>query len=215
MDARITAQWTAVLCLVAWFCVPVFADTVCIYRADLNLPIPSPDDPESDFGKGWMTDAVIEIKEHFVISDLDIGITFSHESLFDLQVLLQSPAGTNVVLNQAGNTAFIVRGEDGRLTNVGGSGQWYFDDEAELSIEHAEEPFFGSFIPVWNLSGFDGEDAYGLWRLRIYDAFYGDAGCLSEAEIMITAPEPVTAVFLILGMVFAAALRPYRVSESH
>ena len=189
---------------------PVFAGPVYTYSSDLNLPIPAPDDPESEYGKGWMTDAVIEINEHFIISDLDVSVTFSHESLFDLQVLLQSPAGTNVVLNLAGNPAFIVRGDDGRLTSVGGSGQWYFDDEAEISIEQAAEPFFGSFRPAWSLSLFDGEDTYGLWRLRIYDAFYADTGCLNGVEIMITAPEPVTAVFFMLGMVFAAVFRPYR-----
>src|SRR4030042_5631958 len=171
MDARSAEQWILAILIVGGVIFPVFAGPVYTYSSDLNLPIPAPDDPESEYGKGWMTDAVIEVTDHFIISDLDVSVTFSHESLFDLQVLLQSPAGTNVVLNLAGNPAFIVRGDDGRLTSVGGSGQWYFDDEAEISIEQAAEPFFGSFRPAWSLSLFDGEDTYGLWRLRIYDAF--------------------------------------------
>ena len=210
MDARKTVQWIVAICIVAELSVPGLSATVYTYKNDYNLSIPSPDDPESEYGKGWMNDAVIDITDHIVISDLDVSITFEHESLFDLQVLLQSPAGTNVVLNVAGNLAFIVRDEDGRLTSVGGSGQWCFDDEAELSIVEATEPFVGSFRPAWSLSAFDGEDAYGFWRLRIYDAFYADAGYLSGVDIMITVPEPATAMFLIFGAGFAILFKSRR-----
>jgi subtilisin-like proprotein convertase family protein len=210
MDARSAVQWIVAIFIVAEISFPVFAGPVYTYSSDLNLPIPSPDDPESEYGKGWMTDVIMEITDNFIVSDLDVSVNLAHESLFDLQVLLQSPSGTNVVLNLAGNLAFIVRGEDGRLTSVGGSGQWCFDDEAELSIEEAAEPFFGSFRPAWNLSAFDGEDTYGLWRLRIYDAFYADTGCLNGVEIMITVPEPATTVFLILGAGLVALFRSCR-----
>jgi subtilisin-like proprotein convertase family protein len=210
MDARSVQQWIVAIIIVAGVSFPVFAGPVYTYRSDLNLPIPSPDAPESEYEKGWMIDAVIDITDHFIISDLDVSVTLTHESLFDLQVLLQSPAGTDVVLNLAGNLAFIVRGEDGRLTSVGGSGQWYFDDEAEVSIEEATEPFFGSFRSVWNLSLFDGEDAYGLWRLRIYDAFYDDAGYLNGVEMVITVPEPVTVIFLLLGTCLVTLCKPCR-----
>jgi len=172
---------------------------VHIYSGDFTLSIPSPDEPESEYGRGWMADAIIEIPDHIVISDLDIGVTLAHESLFDLQILLQSPVGTNVTLNLAGNLAFIVRGEDDRLTAVGGSGVLIFDDEADVSIEQATEPFFSSYRPVWDLSLLDNEDSFGPWRLRIYDAFYADTGTLNSFELVITTPEPATAVLLILG----------------
>jgi subtilisin-like proprotein convertase family protein len=210
MEVRKVVQRIVAILVLAEASFPVFADPVYTYSNHLNLPIPSLDAPEREYGRGWMTDAIIDATDHFIISDLNVSVTLEHESLYDLQILMQSPAGTNVVLNLAGNLAFIVRGEDGRLTSVGGSGQWVFDDEAELSIEDVTEPFFGSFRPVWNLSLFDGEDAYGLWRLRIYDAFYDDIGCLNSVEVTITAPEPVTAVFLMLGMGFVAMFRYYR-----
>jgi subtilisin-like proprotein convertase family protein len=174
--------------------------SVHIYSSgNFSLLIPSPDEPESEYGRGWMADAIIEIPDHIVISDLDIGVILAHESLFDLQILLQSPVGTNVALNLAGNLAFIVRGEDGGLTAVGGSGKLIFDDEADVSIEQATEPFFSSYRPVWDLSLLDNEDAYGPWRLRVYDAFYADTGTLNSFELVITSPEPATAVLLILG----------------
>jgi len=210
MDARSAVQWIVAIFIVAEVSFPVFGGTVYTYNNDLNLPIPSLDDPESEYGKGWMTDVIIEITDHFIISDLDVSVTLTHESLFDLQVLLQSPVETNVVLNLAGNLAFIVRGEDDRLTSVGGSGQWCFDDEAELSIEEATGPFFGLFRPAWNLAFFDGEDAYGLWRLRVYDAFYDDTGFLNGFELVIATPEPATAILLLLGTGFVVLFKSCR-----
>jgi len=173
----------------------ICADSVHIYSGNFTLRIPA----ELNSSKGWMTDAIIEVPHHLTISDLDIGVTLAHESLFDLQILLQSPVGTNVALNLAGNLAFIVRGEDGRLTAVGGLGTLIFDDEADVSIEQAAEPFFSSYRPVWDLSLLDGEDSFGPWRLRIYDAFYADTGTLNSVELVIAAPEPATAVLLTLG----------------
>jgi len=187
----------AILVIVAGACGgAVYAGHVHIYSGNFNLRIPA----ELSSSKGWMADAIIEVPDHFVISDLDIGVTLTHESLFDLQILLQSPKGTNVSLNPAGNLAFIVRGEDGRLSTYGGSVEWFFDDEAEVSIEQATEPFAGAFKPVENLSSFDEQDAYGLWHLRIYDAFYNDTGTFNRFELMITAPEPATAVLLTFGI---------------
>jgi len=199
MDARSAVQRiVAILLITGGACGGT--GSVYVYSADFDLPIPSPDDPDSEFGRGWMADAIIEITDHITIDDLDVCISLTHGAFFDLQIILQSPAGTNVALNLAGNFAFIVRGEDNRLTAVGGSAQFVFDDEAGLSIEQAAEPFTDSYRPAWSLSSFDNEDAYGPWRLQIYDAFYADTGTLDHFELIITTPEPTTAILLILGI---------------
>jgi len=204
----------AILVIVAGACGGVvYAGHVHIYSGDFNLPIPSLDEPESKYGRGWMADAIIEVPApHFIISDLNVRLTLTHGSLFDLQILLQSPVGTNVLLNPAGNLAFIVRGKDGRLHAYGGSVEWFFDDEAEVSIEQATELFLGAFRPVENLSSFDEQDAYGFWRLRIYDAFYADTGTFNRFELMIETPEPATAILLTFG---AGLLRLFKPRRSH
>jgi len=188
---------------------PLFAAPYS-HTMDFNLPIPSPDDPQSEYCRGWMDDAIIEIPHHFIIDDLDVFIDLIHEGIVDLKIVLQSPAGTNIVLNQAGNMAFIVRGQDGGITAYGGSVQWLFDDEAIISIEEATEPFIGSFRPTRNLSSFDNEDAYGPWCLSIYDSLDAHVGVLDSFGLVITTPEPATAVLLMLGAGWAAFLRPYR-----
>ena len=212
MDTQSRAQWiVAVLLGVVALSIPVFADEVYTYSGDFDLSIPSPEDPQSEYGQGWMADAVIQVSDPFTIYDLDVRISFTHESLFDLQIVLQSPAGTNVALSSAGNFAFIVRGEDNRLTAVGGSGEWFFDDEAQVSIEEATEPFFGSFRPVESLSLFDKENARGPWRLQINDRWQAHTGTLESFELTITTvPEPATVALLVLGAGLAALLRPRR-----
>lgn len=206
MDSRSGIQWSIAFFFVAvGFSSAVFAGPTFIYGGDFDMLIPAnPDDT-----RGWMDDAVIKVPDHFTIYDLDVRISFTHGSLFDLQIVLQSPAGTNVALSFAGNFAFIVRDDDG-LTAVGGSGEWFFDDEAQVSIEEATEPFFGSFKPVESLSLFDKENAWGPWRLQIHDAFYAHTGTLDSFEVMITIPEPTTARLLALGAGLTILFRPRR-----
>lgn len=212
MDARnLVQRIVAILIIVMGASFPVLASTVYTYGGSFNLPIPSPDDPWSEYGKGHMADAIINVPDHFTIDDLDVRINLTHGALFDLQILVQSPAGTNVLLNPASNLAFIVRGEDGRLTAYGGSVQWFLDDEAEASIEEATEPFVGVFRPVWNLSLFDKEDACGTWRLRIEDWWQADTGTLDSFELIFSIPEPATAILLLLGTGLATLFRPRRV----
>ena len=170
----------------------ICAGSVHIYSSDFNLSIPSPDEPESEYGRGWMADAVIEVPHHFIIHDIDVGITLTHTSVFDLQIFLQSPAGTTICLNMYNVDQFF---KGANYT------QTIFDDEALLAIEQAQPPFTGRFRPIepYRLSAFDGEGSFGPWRLRIYDFWPLDIGTLNHFELVIATPEPATAVLLALG----------------
>jgi len=205
MDARSAAQRiVAILVIVGGVTFPVFADSIYTYSGDFNLSIPSLDEPDSEFGAGWMDDAIIEVPDHFIISDLDIAVTLTHENLFDLQVILQSPEGTNVALNASGNMA---------LLNIAAyEKNIIFDDEAELPIEQGEAPFTGRFRPTAGslLQVFDGQDSFGLWRLQIYDAWEWDTGTLNRFELTITAPEPTTVILLLLGTGLVPLFKPRR-----
>jgi subtilisin-like proprotein convertase family protein len=162
----------------------VYAGHVHIYPGNFNLPIPAnPDDTN-----GWMTDAIIEIPDHLIISDLDVGINLIHSKVFDLQLYLQDPAG-RLCLNMYNFDEYF-NGENYTQT--------IFDDEAIFSIKEGSAPFTGRFRPVDKLSKFDGQDAYGYWHLQIYDAWPCDTGTFNHFELMITAPEPATAILLTL-----------------
>jgi len=181
------------------FALPALAAPVRIYQADFNSPIPSPDDPDSEYARGWMQDAIIDIPDHFTILDIDVGINVTHSSAFDLQIFLQGPTGTNLLLNMYNFDEFF-QGEDYTDT--------IFDDEALTAIEHGLPPFNGRFRPRAPnlLDTFDGEDTFGQWRLRIYDARYYDTGRLKNFKLFITVPEPAS----LSLFAFAAGLLLFR-----
>ncbi len=202
MNARSSVQWiVAFFFMAAGLSSSVFAGPTIIYGGEFDLPIPAPDDPQSEYGKGWMNDAVIEIPDHFTIYDLDAGITLTHTSVFDLQIFLESPAGTRLCLNMYNFDEFF-EGEDYKDT--------IFDDEADLPIEEGQPPFTGRFRPrsPAQLSLFDGQDTFGQWKLQVYDAYYYDTGTFESFEVIITICEPATATLLILGAAFVALFKP-------
>ena len=208
MHARNIGQGIGVIfAITAGLCTGVAcAGTVHIYGGDFNLPIPAtPQNPDEPDSKGWMQDAVINVTDHILISDLDVRINLNHTNVFDLQLFLQSPLGTTICLNIYDFEKDFFQGSD--YTNT------VFDDEAELPIEQAEPPFIGRFRPKAidtnnTLQAFDNLDAYGTWRLQIYDAFWSDTGNLNSFEIIITTPEPTTAALLTLSTALMALLRP-------
>jgi subtilisin-like proprotein convertase family protein len=181
---------------------------VRVYRADFNSPIPSnPGDTE-----GWMNDAIIDITDHFTIVDLDVSLNVTHGAFFDLQIHLTSPAGTNIVLNNSGNSVFIERKPDGRLGPVGGNLTLSFDDQAELPIDQAARPFTDPYRPTdpYTLSMFDGEDTFGQWQLRIYDAAPAHTGNLHNLKLTFTIPEPASLSLFVLTAGLITLRKPRR-----
>lgn len=211
MDARNAVQWIGViLVIVAGACGgAVYAGPVHIYSGNFNLPIPKPDSNDPCISKGWMTDAVIEIPHHFIITDLDVRISITHTNVIDLQIFLRSPTEKVICLNM-----FDVYDLDKfpRDENYKDYTDTIFDDEAKGPVKEGEAPFAGRFKPIdpYELSKFDGEDAYGLWRLQIYDMWDWDTGTLNSFELMITTPEPATAILLTLAAGLLGLFKPRR-----
>ena len=201
MDARSTAQRivSIVIILLTVSC-PAFAGIIITYGGSFDLSIPA----EPGATKGWMTDALIEITDHYLIQDIDVRISSTHTSAFDLQLFLQSPAGTRICLNMYNPSDEFFEGEN--------YSQTIFDDEADISISLGEAPFTGRFKPKepYLLSAFDDEDIYGSWRLQIYDAFSYNTGTLDSFELIITThtPEPATAILLLLGSALFRLKKP-------
>jgi hypothetical protein len=201
MDAQNSLQRIIVLFFIlVGFSTAVFAGPTFIYGGDFNLLIPA----EPDASKGWMDDAIIEVNRHATIYDLDIGINVTHTNVFDLQIFVQSPTGTRLCLNMYDFKDEFFKGE--------GYVQTIFDDEAEIPIEQGTAPFIGRFRPKDGnvLEIFDGEDAYGLWRLQICDMWYWDTGKLDRVELIITICEPTGLSLLALGVGLTVLFRRRR-----
>lgn len=200
MGARSTIQWgVLIIAVFGGFCFSAFAGPVYTYGGEFELRIPS----DADSSKGWMFDAVVDVPVHGNIIDIDVSISLTHSNICDLQIFLVSPSGTSVCLNMCNPDEFF---QGGDYVNT------IFDDEADVPIGQGGPDFTGRFRPRDSLSAFDGEDAYGPWRLQIYDAYYADTGSLGSVQLIITVIEPATAMLLIAGAGLTILIRPRRIT---
>lgn len=107
------------------------------------------------------------------ITDINVTVDIIHTFDGDVTITLTSPTGTSVVLSANNGAA-----ADNYTNTV-------FDDESGLLISNGAAPFTGSFRPDAALSGFDAEDANGVWTLTINDRAGGDTGTLNSWSIEI------------------------------
>ena len=151
--------------------------------------------PEQANGKGLMGDATVFAAAEGAIIDVDVTVNITHSSVCDLQIYLQSPAGTRLCLNSYDIDDFIPSEENFSWTT--------FDDQAQIAIENGQSPFTGRFRPKspGALSVFNGQNVHGLWLMQVYDAVYADYGTFHNVRLdFIVNPEPGTAAFVMIGM---------------
>lgn len=115
------------------------------------------------------------------VSDVNIGVQFTHSYRGDVRATLVSPSGTVVNL----------------ITNVGTSADnlnVLFDDSAGASISThstndnsaAAPPYQRSFRPEGSLASFNGQGAAGTWQLTICDSLNGDSGNFTRTDLTLT-----------------------------
>lgn len=130
--------------------------------------------------------STVNVTSHFTLSDVNVRISnLVHSYDSDLYIQLISPTGTTVVLSANRG------GSSDNFTNT------VFDDEALQALGLAAAPFNGTFRPDGLLSAFDGQDAFGIWTLRIADQVAADSGRLNNWGLELTAaatnvPEPAS-----------------------
>ncbi len=113
-------------------------------------------------------ESTLTIGANLTINDVNLrNLNISHTFLADLSAVLISPAGTQVQL---------FRGVGGGSANLSGT---ILDDEAATAIANGSAPFTGSYRPTGSLSAVDGQNAAGVWQLRISDNGFGDSGSLT------------------------------------
>lgn len=115
------------------------------------------------------------------ITDVNIGVQFTHSYRGDVRATLVSPSGTVVNL----------------ITNVGTSASnlnVLFDDSAAASISThmsndntaAAPPYQRTFRPEGSLASFNGQGSAGTWQLTICDSLNSDSGNFTRSDLTLT-----------------------------
>ncbi len=155
----------------------------------------SPGSPITDLNT---TTDVINIGASETITDVTVDVQITHTFTGDLDVSLQSPAGTTVILFQdiCGST------DDPSITL----------DDAAANPAGTTCPAAGTTErPVDPLSAFDGENTMGNWTLSVTDDAIGDQGTLDFWQLNIISTAATAAVQNVpvlgpLGLVLLAGL---------
>jgi uncharacterized repeat protein (TIGR01451 family) len=125
----------------------------------------------------------------YTVTDVDIGVLVTHSYRGDLQMTLQSPAGTRVrFFNQGGaganNYNVMVDDESGPSVNADGADHSTIAPPYQNNFSAANPA--GTVSPDTPLSAFDGQNALGTWRLEICDNAGGDFGDFARADLRLT-----------------------------
>jgi uncharacterized repeat protein (TIGR01451 family) len=126
------------------------------------------------------------VSSSFTVGDVDLGVLATHTWRGDMQITLQSPAGTRVQLvngdvNAVDGDNFNVRLDDAAATLVNTDGN---------SVSHTTTapPYQNQFRPNAVLSAFNGQNSAGTWRLEICDLFpSSDDGTFQRADLYLTS----------------------------
>lgn len=125
------------------------------------------------------------VSTSYTVSDVDIGVLASHSWRGDMQMTLQSPAGTRVQIvngdtNNISGDNFNVRLNDSGTQTVNTDGN-------AANHTTAAPPYQNNFAPNAALSAFNGQNSAGTWRLEICDLFPSqDNGTFTRADLYLT-----------------------------
>lgn len=182
-------------------------------------PVLSSIDTAASFGPGWL------------VTSVSLDVVLDHTWVGDLAIELFSPTGTELQLMARPGTAIGNEqrgGPFGDSSNLRPTDPITFLDTALVSAETMGQGVgnnrtvpAGSFRPdadgwttdITTLAGFVGEEAGGLWTLRVGDYANGDLGTLVQWNLNVTAvfvPEPAPALFVSLGLVLLASTTRFR-----
>jgi uncharacterized repeat protein (TIGR01451 family) len=115
------------------------------------------------------------------VTDVNIGVQFTHSYRGDVRATLVSPSSTVVNL----------------ITNIGTSADnlnVLFDDSAAASITThttndntaAAPPYQRTFRPEGSLASFNGQGSAGTWQLTICDSLNSDSGNFTRTDLTLT-----------------------------
>lgn len=120
--------------------------------------------------------STINVPDNNTVVDVNVTVNIAHSYDGDVLLSLIPPSGSPIILsNHHGSNG------DNYLNTV-------FDDEASTPIASGTAPFTGSFKPDSLLSGADGINAFGDWKLKAVDNATLDSGTILNWTLTLTYP---------------------------
>jgi subtilisin-like proprotein convertase family protein len=155
----------------------------------------------ADYTKTMLkTDIFVPISGN--VLDLNLALDIEHTSVSDLQIYIKSPAETLACINSYDVYNFVPDRKNFYWT--------IFDAESSVSIDSGSSPFSGLFRPNGpdSLTGFYGQQSFGIWQVWVYDAVFYNTGTFKGARLdFFINPEPATILLFCLGLPFAFSSR--------
>mgnify|MGYP003110178087 FL=1 len=171
----------------ASLCIPMLLLTNAAFAGDACVSplMPIPDNNQSGIAIPIESSA----GANELVESLSLSVEIDHPWVGDLQISLESPAGTTIsLLDRPGIPSSGFPGPfgcGGRDLNA------MFSDDATVPAEgacsfSAQPVIAGSVLPIQSLAAFMGEPADGVWTLHVSDQSAYDAGVLINACISMT-----------------------------
>jgi len=159
------------------FAIDYLVSTTCTqYNSPSSLGIAI-----TDNGGGFTQNHIINIPDSATLSDINIGIDITHTYIGDLAIAVLSPNSTELLLKSSNDC-------DSEENIVG-----RFDDSAIIfNCSNAASNIASK--PINDLlSGFNGEDTFGNWTIKLGDFENGDTGTLNSwfVEVCETTETPL------------------------
>jgi len=155
-------------------------ETICTTFQAVDVPKLIPDVTPSG------VISTINITDNFLISDVNLSLDITHTWLWDLQIYLKAPNGTEVLVYDRSCGSSGTQTED--INAV-------FDDEASgIICDNAVPAINGVTKPANLLAGFNGLQSVGDWELRVVDNSSGDIGTINNWALELCQTNPVVKV---------------------
>lgn len=181
--------WAAVGAVVCIFQYSVLAEGYYSFGRTINKSFGDPNE------KTLLTEDIF-VPIHGTVLNVDLALNIEHTSICDLQIYLQSPAGTRVCIN-----SYDVSGVNKFEPNRANFYWTIFDAESPFSINSGKPPFTGLYRPNGpdSLTVFYNQQSFGTWQVSVYDKVYGDTGTFKGVRLDFHVnPEP--SIILLFGV---------------
>lgn len=148
---------------------PLNSMTNGFYLGDRNLRLPLA-------GTTGTATNLIKINQNIIITDVDVFIALNHTNLSSLNITIIGPNNDSVRIAENLSTTTL----DNSLNTI-------FDDQADSAFaSNRYVSFHTKMKPKNNLNPvFAGDNALGVWKIRVTDIATGDTGLMSMCGIKI------------------------------